>query len=568
MYCKSNVRMKTKLFFSFFFFTKILFSQINFSGDTNSVLNTNADQIGVWINTIDDTDGDGLKNGLKDLKIKNLRYGWQNGVFDKNNLSKQEHSPCDSDNSGYLTYQCRLNEKFGVDKLVDLAKFIGVKAHGVVSIDGIGYKGTQDAAIKNMTAQQKKDFYTNRLVDWINWNKTTGKTFANYEIGNECDVTNSMGDAGVADKWTGTTYGQAARYIAEKAKIADGTIGYGINGGLFDEAGTKKWFDDIYAAAPDLNNYINFVVYHKYEFFVTYDIWNQNPQWEYGRIAPGFLASYNKHFPNKEIHVTEMGSWKDVENFSHYRACLNVEMYGNLFLDSGIKLVQHWPTKWGAGGVFYKDNYNLTPMGLSLKMYSSFAQPRMFANGYSTGVRYFASVNPTTKAITVWFVNHEASSKNVNLDILNFGASTVNEVWKLTAPNNDPYSTATTLTKGGSVNVSLNGNKGSFSIAIAPVSATAVVFQPSGNLSTEKSLYPSDNEIVIYPNPIKGRFKIQGIDTNFSLEIYSASGQIVKILKNQNSQNEINLLDLQSGVYIANINFDNKTIKRKIVIEN
>jgi hypothetical protein len=163
---------------------------------------------------------------------------------------------------------------------------------------------------------------------------------------------------------------------------------------------------------------------------------------------------------------------------------LGAEMFANVFLDAGVVLAQEWPTKWSDGGVFKADDtYTLTSMGLGMKVYTAFAQPNLCVNSTADGVRYFASVNPTTKEMTVWFVNHTTTAKNFEATISNFVASATNERWRLTSPNNDPQSTATTLTKDGSVTLTKNGTTGVFSTSLPPVSVTAVVFA-SGSSTT------------------------------------------------------------------------------------
>ncbi|PWA06233.1 endonuclease [Flavobacterium psychrotolerans] len=75
----------------------------------------------------------------------------------------------------------------------------------------------------------------------------------------------------------------------------------------------------------------------------------------------------------------------------------------------------------------------------------------------------------------------------------------------------------------------------------------------------------SDSKVVIYPNPAKDFITVFGISDQSTIEIYSLSGAK---LFNTSFIGETRLrIDLASGIYLAKITSDNKTLYKKIVIK-
>lgn len=75
------------------------------------------------------------------------------------------------------------------------------------------------------------------------------------------------------------------------------------------------------------------------------------------------------------------------------------------------------------------------------------------------------------------------------------------------------------------------------------------------------------DEIVVFPNPSDGNFNIGlgNSDSPYSIEILLFSGQ--KVFEKQNTTDSvISVSHLSSGIYIAKITRDSKTIIKKIVI--
>lgn len=72
----------------------------------------------------------------------------------------------------------------------------------------------------------------------------------------------------------------------------------------------------------------------------------------------------------------------------------------------------------------------------------------------------------------------------------------------------------------------------------------------SGVVLASNEVKSSKKDVNIYPNPTKGSLNIKTSE-NMKLDIYSQSGQLVKIIEVQKGNNEINISELQKGVYIV-----------------
>ena len=80
-------------------------------------------------------------------------------------------------------------------------------------------------------------------------------------------------------------------------------------------------------------------------------------------------------------------------------------------------------------------------------------------------------------------------------------------------------------------------------------------------LSTVKNL---DSKIAIYPNPAKDYISIVGLKEKAFIEIYSPSG--TKLYENDYILDSKLFLNLSSGIYLAKITSENKTLTKKIII--
>ena len=73
----------------------------------------------------------------------------------------------------------------------------------------------------------------------------------------------------------------------------------------------------------------------------------------------------------------------------------------------------------------------------------------------------------------------------------------------------------------------------------------------------------------LYPNPNNGEFnlKIEDSETsNYSMKIYSLSGQLILAKESLGTNNQINLSSVEKGVYFIHIENGNESVVTKIII--
>ncbi|GGG64067.1 T9SS type A sorting domain-containing protein [Epilithonimonas arachidiradicis] len=87
-----------------------------------------------------------------------------------------------------------------------------------------------------------------------------------------------------------------------------------------------------------------------------------------------------------------------------------------------------------------------------------------------------------------------------------------------------------------------------------------LVYSINETLSAEDA---SSEEVSIYPNPVKKNLIIDTKKSFLSVEIYNASGQLLKV---SNSKN-IDLSKLEKGNYVVKIKTENNVISKKIIKE-
>ena len=118
-------------------------------------------------------------------------------------------------------------------------------------------------------------------------------------------------------------------------------------------------------------------------------------------------------------------------------------------------------------------------------------------------------------------------------------------------------------------------NGGNVYIHAAPVLAGITgTYQLNINISRE-TLSLGDisynNEIIVYPNPASEKINIKLKNDQLSynnISIINSLGQVVKTQKS-NSETDVNIdvKDLPSGLYLLNINSDSSTSVKKLIIE-
>lgn len=77
------------------------------------------------------------------------------------------------------------------------------------------------------------------------------------------------------------------------------------------------------------------------------------------------------------------------------------------------------------------------------------------------------------------------------------------------------------------------------------------------------------NSAKIYPNPSRGNFMINSNAIVKKLNVYSQLGTFIKTIefKNNSNQVEVNLKELQAGVYLIELQGDEEKVWKKLIIE-
>jgi hypothetical protein len=450
-------------------------TSISFELDAKNVLNQHADKVGIWVNSNVDHNDDRFIEALRNLNVRSIRYGWQFGLFDENDLSSQIHSPRDQKSQGYLASQNgRMKENFGPGGVNQMLEKIDATGFAVLSTDGINYIGKEDAAVAAMSRDARIAAYVRSSVKWASW--ATKNRFQFFEIGNENDMTGGKDQSGGVQPWKAPEYAQVAWRYLDEVKRVNPAAKCGINGGLLDAQKSDQWFRDIVAADPKLADDLDFIVAHKYEFWLDLKAWQAHADWDYGRLGVDYRNTIAACFPKLPVQVTELGSWKPGENTPHYRSVLATEMLGNVRMDKSVEHVQFWPTCWGnEGGVFQPTSDELSGMGLGMAAYTRFCESTMFANQVIGSVRCFAAKGDS-KA-TLWLINHGSTPQEVNVTINDIAVDQENKVWRLESASGSPTANDTLLQECGSLETQETDRGLQFKIKAAPVSATIVRFE-------------------------------------------------------------------------------------------
>ena len=102
------------------------------------------------------------------------------------------------------------------------------------------------------------------------------------------------------------------------------------------------------------------------------------------------------------------------------------------------------------------------------------------------------------------------------------------------------------------------------------VSAWYAVGIGTGVLSTTESTRKENDQLTIYPNPVKdGVFTIENNNNNAFVEIFDAAGRLIKpAQKLDNGANTIYIKNTQKGIYILKITSNRTVIStKKIIVE-
>jgi hypothetical protein len=155
------------------------------------------------------------------------------------------------------------------------------------------------------------------------------------------------------------------------------------------------------------------------------------------------LQAYPAHRDRITIAVTETGgitfgvngTWTQGD-LGH--ALMTFDTLAQFQQDPRVRFSQFWNTRWieqnKAGNVWpgypsseydaLKPDNTLAPQGLAIKILAGFSLDRMVATTSTTKVRVFASHDPATGHLNVWFINKCTSATTTRLTLTNYPAGT------------------------------------------------------------------------------------------------------------------------------------------------
>ena len=100
-------------------------------------------------------------------------------------------------------------------------------------------------------------------------------------------------------------------------------------------------------------------------------------------------------------------------------------------------------------------------------------------------------------------------------------------------------------------------------IALAPGQFRVYGNKPSTLSSNDLEMIK--NEVMIYPNPTRNSFALSADVT--LVEIYNITGQIIKSFNNATSNQQFDITDLETGIYLIKLTDNNGTSQTKKLIK-
>lgn len=171
----------------------------------------------------------------------------------------------------------------------------------------------------------------------------------------------------------------------------------------------------------------------------------------------------------------------------------------------------------------------------------------------------------TTSTDSVFFDN-TANNQNITIISNSNWIASCNESWVTLSP--------TSGSGNGTLNISVTENQNSESrtatitISSSKFNKIITITQAGIITSINETEFNISDELTIYPNPASEtiNIKLQNNETIKILKIFNQNGQLIRIIQNQ-TNNNIQINDLSSGLYFVRVDTDKKYYLGKIVKE-
>ncbi|MEM8677103.1 MAG: hypothetical protein AAGF83_25100 [Cyanobacteria bacterium P01_G01_bin.67] len=355
-------------------------------------------------------------------------------------------------------------DKLSFDDFMALCHSTNAEPFIVVGIDAIAYTGNAPHASPEEVLAS--------AVAWVKYaNLVKGYQIKYWEIGNESNLNQSA-----LVHWTPEKYAQTVVQFSRAMKAVDPTIKIGANGMRIRK--NEDWWGQV---MPIINDDVDYLVTHQYSWLESYQEWRDS-EFGYDYNLKDAIEAINSFNPNLRLNVTENSAAN--LGFTHsnntWKMLHNFEMQGGTLSFNQVDYVHFWTSRWleadpyAADNSAFDDNYQLTPMGYSLKVWNTFLKQKLVFSTKAVGtVRSWASYDPEDDSLNIFVLNKDQARQKASISLNNYTPKSRNERWLLRGAT--PQSQDIVWRKFGSAPV--RGAK--VQTKLEPLSVTVISF--SGN---------------------------------------------------------------------------------------
>lgn len=318
--------------------------------------------------------------------------------------------------------------------------------------------------------------------EWVRYaNLTRGYGVTYWEIGNETWQPHYNGGASAAD------YARDLIEFSRAMKSVDPSIKIGANGESMD------WWKTILSAASPA---IDFLAVHNYPAYGwgSYAHYRDRNPGLTGPVdaARSALAAYAPAADRDrlEIAVTETGpadwtaAWPHDNDAGH--ALVLFDILGEQLVEPRVTFTQLWNTRWSGNdtattpSVFdaLDRNNTLQATGRAVAIWGQFLKDTMVASSSTTLVKTYATLSPSTGALTVFLINKDTSPRTAAVRVNNLSPSITAERWVFKGRGPDD------LYPTWAAYGALSADGSNLSVALDPVSITVLDIRPASNAGT------------------------------------------------------------------------------------
>ena len=419
--------------------------------------------LGIGLNFISDRPN--ISQPLQKIKVGTLRFATNEYyLFDQsepNNPKVAIQDPALWQVKSFSKPDGTWWNKLYFDDFMALCRETNAEPFVVIPIDAIAYKGEAPHASSKEVLES--------AVDWVKYaNLLKGYQVKYWEIGNESNLkTNEL------INWTPEKYAQTVVQFSQAMKAIDPSIKIGANGMRIDK--NQDWWGQI---MPLIKDDVDYLVTHQYSWHKDYQSW-KNSQDEYTYNLKDAVQAIKNYEPNLRLNVTENSSFNPSikQPNNTWKMLHNFEILGESLSFSQVDYVHFWTSRWLETDPYasdtnaFDDNYQLTPMGYSLRVWNTFLKQKIVNTTTEVGtIRSWSSYDPSDNALSVFLLNKDEVSQKIIINLNNYNNSKDGELWVLKGQS--PQSRDITWNQSDSVSLT----KKKIITTLDPLSVTVISF--------------------------------------------------------------------------------------------